>query len=45
MASMAESLWDKLCAVEGLADLDQGSIYEHVYRAKAIEPPADVSSA
>ena len=40
MASMAESLWERLCA-GGHADLDQGSIYEHVYRAKAVAPPPD----
>lgn len=41
MASMAESLWEGLCD-EGYGDLDQGSIYEKVYHAKAVAPPPDV---
>jgi 3-hydroxyisobutyrate dehydrogenase len=40
MASMAESLWEGLCD-GGHSDLDQGSIYEQVYRAKAVDPPPD----
>ena len=40
MASMAASLWENLCD-EGYGDLDQGSVYEQVYRAKAVAPPPD----
>ena len=40
MASMAECLWDQLLAA-GHAGLDQGSIYEKVYRAKEVAPPPD----
>lgn len=40
MASTAESLWERLCD-EGYGDLDQGSIYEKVYHAKAVAPPRD----